>query len=644
MTDKYKLTIDLNALNHLGLNLYSNIPAVISEAVANAWDADATEVTIDFDKEARTITIADNGFGMTETEINAKYLKVGYTKRILEPVTTPKGRHVMGRKGIGKLSLFSIADVIEVRTVKLDATGNVVDRNGFIMDAEDIKTQMSSTGAIDYNPEPIEPNSITLACGTSICVRKVKTETEFKVGALRKRLARRFSVIGPGSDFAVVVDGDPISVKDRDYFGKLQYLWYFGEDSLRYAKEAEHAKRVEKLSEVIDAERQLSIKGWIGTFDEQKSIDDANNTIVVLSLGRLVLEDLLPDIKEAGLFTKYLIGEIEADFLDADDQPDLTTSDRQRLKTGDSRYELVRSRIQEVVKETIKLRWTEWRNKDAIERALKNEAVAEWFAELTGDNREAAKTLFGRLEKFALPDEDLRRELYRQSIIAFETFAQRQNLTALDSVGLSDDLKGFLKVFSSMDQLEETHYYSIAKGRVEVLEKFQNIVESAKEKTIQRVIFDHLWLLHPSWERATTDKWMEEKVGKAWDKINAKLSPEERGSRLDMRYRTAAGKHIVIEMKKYTVKANVFELAKQIDRYIRAVREIAINNGEQSPLVEGICILGQAPDPDNPDVLASVSARYMTYDQLIKDTRESYREYLEANQKIGRVREIIDRI
>lgn len=43
----YKMTIDLNVLNHLGMNLYSSIPAVLSEVVANAWDADATEVRID---------------------------------------------------------------------------------------------------------------------------------------------------------------------------------------------------------------------------------------------------------------------------------------------------------------------------------------------------------------------------------------------------------------------------------------------------------------------------------------------------------------------------------------------------------------------------------------------------------------------
>ena len=42
-TAKRPLTIKISlaALEHLGMNLYSTIPAVLSEIVANAWDADA---------------------------------------------------------------------------------------------------------------------------------------------------------------------------------------------------------------------------------------------------------------------------------------------------------------------------------------------------------------------------------------------------------------------------------------------------------------------------------------------------------------------------------------------------------------------------------------------------------------------------
>ena len=38
----YTMTISLNVLHHLGIGLYSNIPTVMSEVVANAGDPDAS--------------------------------------------------------------------------------------------------------------------------------------------------------------------------------------------------------------------------------------------------------------------------------------------------------------------------------------------------------------------------------------------------------------------------------------------------------------------------------------------------------------------------------------------------------------------------------------------------------------------------
>ena len=103
----YQMTVDLNVLNHLGINLYSNIPAVLAEVVANAWDADAETVRVDISEDPASITISDDGHGMSRNEINARFLKVGYRRREhAGPVTPKHGRLVMGRKGIGKLSLF----------------------------------------------------------------------------------------------------------------------------------------------------------------------------------------------------------------------------------------------------------------------------------------------------------------------------------------------------------------------------------------------------------------------------------------------------------------------------------------------------------------------------------------------------------
>lgn len=121
------MSLDLNVLNHLGLNLYSNTPAVLSEVVANSYDADALEVKIDISQESDKIVIIDDGNGMTLQEINEKFLRVGYQKRESgEALSKKYHRPVMGRKGIGKLSLLSIANKIEIHSKTESLAGNAL--------------------------------------------------------------------------------------------------------------------------------------------------------------------------------------------------------------------------------------------------------------------------------------------------------------------------------------------------------------------------------------------------------------------------------------------------------------------------------------------------------------------------------------
>lgn len=120
---KLHIEIDLNVLNHLGIGLYSSTPAVVSEIIANAWDADAENVHITIDSNEQSIVISDDGHGMDATDFQNKFLRVGYARRD-QPggKTSPKfKRPVMGRKGIGKLAMFSLANKIDVLSRKKSA-------------------------------------------------------------------------------------------------------------------------------------------------------------------------------------------------------------------------------------------------------------------------------------------------------------------------------------------------------------------------------------------------------------------------------------------------------------------------------------------------------------------------------------------
>ncbi len=651
----YSMTIDLNVLNHLGIGLYSSTPAVLSEVVANAWDADAKLVTIDIRPEKDEIVIEDDGIGMTRDELNQKYLRVGYRRRQdVKGRTTPLGRHVMGRKGIGKLSVFSVARQIEVQTVK---DGN---RSGLVMDREAIKGLMDATDPVDYHPEAIPDRDLDIEQGTRIVLREFDKAISATGKHLRRRLARRFSVIGPSREFIVVVDSKQISPKDRDFYKKLDFVWHLGQEDEEVRKSTKLLESQVVTGSVgeIDLETDsgsssrtvpLSVTGWIGTVDLPESVDKDNNAIVVMSHGKLVHENLLPNFREAGVYADYVIGEINADFLDADDQDDIVTSGRQLVKEGDQRFELLEGYTLARLKE-IKALWSGLRTKHGAKRALDNPVLREWYEKLSADLRKPAERLFGRLHALNVGDAAAKGELYKGALLAFERLALQQSLSVLDDLSNETDLETLIRLFGSFDELEAAHYYEIAKGRLSVIKKFQGLVPEALEDVLQQYVFDHIWLLDASWERAAANTRIEEAVTTEFKRVDAKLSTQERKGRIDLRYTSAAGKHIIIELKKFDASVAAAKLVGQVQKYRSALSKCLEERFPKEPQdIEIVCILGRAPTPrdqpvENRKMLAAVDARWYTYDQLLKDTVDKYSDYLDREEQAREVLLLADRL
>ena len=166
---------------------------------------------------------------MSVDDINNKYLKIGYQKRKVEGDRTKKyNRLVMGRKGIGKLSLFSIAKKIYVMSVDSLKVGQH-EKVGLILDLEEIQEfiRNGSSSKETYYPIEIDEKEIDIAIGTKIILTELTKKTLANVERyLRRRIARRFSIIG--ENFQVFVNDIEITLDDRDYFTNLQYIWYFG--------------------------------------------------------------------------------------------------------------------------------------------------------------------------------------------------------------------------------------------------------------------------------------------------------------------------------------------------------------------------------------------------------------------------------
>lgn len=160
----------------------------------------------------------------------------------------------------------------------------------------------------------------------------------------------------------------------------------------------------------------------MGTARLPKQLDseDAGNLtgIVVFARGRLFHENILDKLNDGRLYTKYLTGQIEADFLDADDEPDMATSDRQRIQEDDPRYlallEFLKDRVNELEKQ-----WNAWRREHEVEKAkVTAPALSQWLNSLPDGHRKSAEAMIANLSAVQVDDDADRRVLYRHGILA----------------------------------------------------------------------------------------------------------------------------------------------------------------------------------------------------------------------------------
>ncbi len=652
---KLVMTISLNALEHLGINLYSNIPAVLSEVVANAWDADAKKVSVTIDKTAETIVIEDDGTGMDRDGVIDRFLTVGYKRRDELGGTTALGRKPMGRKGIGKLSIFSIAQVAEVYTA---LNG---DRTAFRMDREVIRKAIAGQGQVAYEPDELTDWPGDLTKGTRIVLSRIsKSLSGMTVEGLRRRVARRFSIIGPKYDFVVRVNGAAIGPEDRAYHNALQYIWTYGDQSelVKLCKNLDRAAeaRLSRIAEEL-GRHQISLSGWIGTVfkpDQLKDEDGDNlNRLAVFMRGKMAQEDMLDDFGQKEIYADYIIGELHCEQLDVDDQGDIATSSRQSLKEDDPRFEALRKIILSELRH-IAGKWSDWRRTDGAKVAATVPAVSDWLSNLKGDTKKKAERWIGRLNTIRSNDDGDKKELLKASILAFESYRRKEELDRLEEIK-DESVEHILDIFRSIDDLELSYYGQIVKLRIGVIKTLQEKLKANdKELVLRDYIYDHLWLLDPAWERTKGSEHAETLVNKFLENNTSKLKGKAKTARIDIGYRTTGGKHVIVELKRASVEVPVDELVAQIRVYRDGARKILEKTTYKNWPIEIICLLGKPP-PEWKDAsgtgpsgviatLKTVDARIVFYDELLTNAQSAYADYLEAHMKVDKLWGIFEAI
>ena len=111
---------------------------------------------------------------------------------------------------------------------------------------------------------------------------------------------------------------------------------------------------------------------------------------------------------------------------------------------------------------------------------------------------------------------------------------------------------------------------------------------------------------------------------------------KERRGRIDIRFQTVPGKHVIVELKRYGTRVSATDLVKQLRKYRGALTKCLRDKYHGEPQdVECVAVLGAAPTPhEDPEtnrrILEAIGARYVTYDELVQQAEASYEDYLEV--------------
>ncbi|MFA5016723.1 MAG: molecular chaperone HtpG [Methylobacter sp.] len=190
---------EVKHLLHLMIHsLYSNKEIFLRELISNASDAadklrfealsndslyegdSELKIRLEYDKEKRTITIIDNGIGMTRAEVQehiGTIAKSG-TKQFFQALTgdQAKDSELIGQFGVGFYSAFIVADKVTLTTRKAGA-----DKSDGV--------RWESAGEGDYTLESVEKAQR----GTEIVLHMKEAESEFLDGYRIRSIVRKFS-------------------------------------------------------------------------------------------------------------------------------------------------------------------------------------------------------------------------------------------------------------------------------------------------------------------------------------------------------------------------------------------------------------------------------------------------------------------
>ncbi len=184
------VTVDRSHLIVIGEKLYTRSLELVRELVNNAYDADATEVSVQVSEDE--IIVQDDGLGMDRDGL-LRYFQVGVPDKRENPISPKLKRQRIGQFGIGKFATLAACRRFEVYTHRGDFSAKV------IFDRDDWER-----GEGDWRlPMQIDPQPGRDRDGTT--VRMTALTKRLDPNAIREYLVESVPLKAP--EFAVYVNG-----------------------------------------------------------------------------------------------------------------------------------------------------------------------------------------------------------------------------------------------------------------------------------------------------------------------------------------------------------------------------------------------------------------------------------------------------
>ncbi|NVD26779.1 ATP-binding protein [Parasphingorhabdus flavimaris] len=611
MTDQLTLRYDPMTIKHLGVSLYSQLPSVLSELISNAYDADADSIYIDLIEKnsGKEIYVRDDGHGMSFDEINEKYLMVGRNRRNegSSGITPKKKRKVIGKKGLGKLSVFGVCTEIVVKTVKNGL------ENQFSMDLHEIEKLKG-----EYHPSISSLNKKTDAKdGTELWLKKVKRKSPFNLESIVTSLSKKFTIFDELETSISLNGKDSVILTNEMKFSDLdvKYEWDF--PSKEFGTDYEHWGK---------------IRGKILTPDTPLK-DTSMKGIYLVSRGKNVNEAEFYGARDNDLVHNYMTGYLCIDFIDEFPE-DIISTDRHSLIWEDDHAAELKEYLQAVVRKI----GTEWRKKRNAEKEKSvsehgGKSIGKWKDDLVPYERDLASKIIDPVLDDPSIDIDKSVRLIHGVMDQFDNQSFKEYASQLADTVTATELPKIIDLMNQWKVTELREISALATARIEVITKFEELLEGDTKEmpTLHNFLKKFSWLLDP--------RVLEFQDEVTYSKLLKETYPEdeldEKDKRIDFLCSNVLGGILyVIEIKRsqYVIDKKSLEQAYEYGVFLKD------KYASESGFSNVVCyVVGGKKSGEG--VFRAKEKTYMrsgevfvkTYRELLEQSKIFHREFIEAH-------------